>query len=96
MVLNFLFGAEFSLLSLIYVTGFLANVLYIRHCIGKGCTRSYHASCLTPEENLFLPIWYCCECTKKRLTLGVHSLSEGIESIWDVREVELSNSTGIV
>lgn len=66
------------------------------HCIGKGCTRSYHASCLlTPEENLFLPIWYCCECTKKRLTLGVHSLSEGIESIWDVREVELSNSTGV-
>jgi len=69
----------------------------VRHCIGKGCTGSYHASCLpTLEENLFLPMWYCCECTKKRLILGVHSLSEGIESIWDVREVELSNSTGIL
>ncbi|KAL0460716.1 UNVERIFIED_CONTAM: Helicase protein MOM1 [Sesamum latifolium] len=30
-------------------------------------------------------------CVKKKLLFGVHSVSDGVESIWDVREVEVSN-----
>ncbi|KAK9691485.1 hypothetical protein RND81_09G199800 [Saponaria officinalis] len=67
----------------------------LMRCSGKACRRSYHPSCLwTSEENAHIPIWYCSECMKKKLTLGVYSVSEGIESILDVREVELSNSKG--
>ncbi|XP_021766470.1 uncharacterized protein LOC110730938 isoform X1 [Chenopodium quinoa] len=65
------------------------------HCSGKGCGRSYHPPCsLNPEENIYLSNWYCSDCTKKQLTLGVHSVSEGIESILDVREVDVSNTEG--
>ncbi|KAK9676594.1 hypothetical protein RND81_11G087600 [Saponaria officinalis] len=64
-------------------------------CSGKACRRSYHPSCLrTPEESSHISFWYCSECIKKKLALGVHSLSEGIESILDAREVELTNSEG--
>ncbi|XP_074303491.1 uncharacterized protein LOC141637963 isoform X2 [Silene latifolia] len=62
-----------------------------RRCCGKACRKSFH---WTHEENAHIPIWYCSECTKKKLSFGVHSVSEGIESIFDAREVELSNSEG--
>ncbi|XP_021732343.1 uncharacterized protein LOC110699165 isoform X2 [Chenopodium quinoa] len=65
------------------------------HCSGKGCGRSYHSPCsLNSEENIYLSNWYCSDCTKKQLALGVHSVSEGIESILDVREVDMSNTEG--
>ncbi|KNA08678.1 hypothetical protein SOVF_160460 isoform B [Spinacia oleracea] len=64
-------------------------------CSGKRCGRSFHPSCsLNPEKNIYLPNWYCSNCTKKRLALGVHSMSRGIESILDVREVDMSNTEG--
>ncbi|KAL9244340.1 hypothetical protein vseg_018127 [Gypsophila vaccaria] len=64
-------------------------------CSGKACRRSYHPSCLrTPEENSHISFWYCSECMKKKLAHGVHSLSEGLESILDAREVELTDSEG--
>ncbi|KAL9243913.1 hypothetical protein vseg_017748 [Gypsophila vaccaria] len=69
----------------------------LMHCSGKACRRSYHPSCLwTTEEDAHVPNWYCSECMNKRLTLGVHSVSEGIESILDVREMGLANSKGSV
>lgn len=57
-----------------------------RHCGGKGCRRSYHSSCL---KDLYIPNWYCTECTKKKLALDAHSVSQGVELILDVREVQL-------
>ncbi|XP_074307801.1 uncharacterized protein LOC141642771 isoform X2 [Silene latifolia] len=64
-------------------------------CSGKSCQRSYCLSCLrTREKNTHIPIWYCSECMKKKLALGVHSVSEGIEAVLDTRKVDLSNSEG--
>ncbi|KAI4300289.1 hypothetical protein L6164_033684 [Bauhinia variegata] len=58
------------------------------HCHGKGCQRRYHPSCLDPPLNYVPPgVWHCPWCVKKKIELGVYSISHGIESIWDVREV---------
>ncbi|PKU83925.1 uncharacterized protein LOC110102857 isoform X2 [Dendrobium catenatum] len=52
-------------------------------CFGKGCKRSYHLSCLDRP----LPgAWLCKFCVKKKLESGVYSVSEGIESVWDIDE----------
>lgn len=68
---------------------------FSRHCGGKGCKARYHPSCaLPPEENIYLLNCFCYDCTKKRLSFGVHSVSQGIESILGVREVESSDSEG--
>lgn len=57
-------------------------------CCGKGCQRRYHPSCLDPLLK-FLPIgfWHCLWCVEKKIKLGVHSVSKGVESILDSREV---------
>ncbi|KAB2018565.1 hypothetical protein ES319_D08G237600v1 [Gossypium barbadense] len=58
-------------------------------CHGKGCQRSYHLSCLEPPlEEFHLGVWYCLSCVRKKLESGVYSVSEGIEAIWDSRELE--------
>ncbi|KAL0418219.1 UNVERIFIED_CONTAM: hypothetical protein Sradi_1235400 [Sesamum radiatum] len=58
-------------------------------CEGKGCKRCYHLFCLEPPFADGLPgVWHCPQCVKKKLLFGVHSVSDGVESIWDVREVE--------
>ncbi|KAK6163344.1 hypothetical protein DH2020_000208 [Rehmannia glutinosa] len=65
-------------------------------CEGKDCKRRYHPSCLDPPLPDVLPgIWHCAKCVNKKLELSVYSVSEGVESIWDVREVELSKAKGI-
>ncbi|KAL3629549.1 hypothetical protein CASFOL_026771 [Castilleja foliolosa] len=65
-------------------------------CEGKGCKRFYHLSCLDPRLTDALPgVWHCPQCVKKKLLFGVHSVSEGIESIWNVREVDVSNGKGV-
>ncbi|KAK6163357.1 hypothetical protein DH2020_000221 [Rehmannia glutinosa] len=65
-------------------------------CEGKHCKRRYHPSCLDPPLPDVLPgIWHCAKCVNKKLELGVYSVSEGVESIWDVREVEVSKAKGI-
>ncbi|KAL7127241.1 hypothetical protein ABFS83_14G242600 [Erythranthe nasuta] len=65
-------------------------------CEGKGCRRCYHLSCLDPPLNDALPgVWHCSQCVKKKILFGVHSVSEGVESIWDVREVGVSNAEGV-
>ncbi|XP_048234499.1 helicase protein MOM1 isoform X4 [Ricinus communis] len=60
-------------------------------CEGRGCKRSYHLSCLDPLLKDVPPgVWYCLACVRKKIKLGVYSVSEGMESIWDVKEVEVS------
>ncbi|CAA0815058.1 Helicase protein MOM1 [Striga hermonthica] len=62
-------------------------------CEGKDCKRRYHLSCVgvwLPDD---LPgVRHCPKCIIKKLEHGVYSVSEGIESIWGVREVEMSNT----
>ncbi|XP_062172135.1 helicase protein MOM1 [Alnus glutinosa] len=61
-------------------------------CDGRGCRRSYHLSCLDPPlEDVPLGVWHCIACIRKKLESGVHSVSEGVESIWDDREVDASD-----
>lgn len=68
-----------------------------RCCDGKGCKRSYHLACLDPPLGEIPPgIWHCMLCVKKKTELGVHAVSEGVESIWDTREVELPSAEGVV
>jgi hypothetical protein len=38
--------------------------------------------------------WYCPDCAYKRIICGVHSVSKGIESIWDVKEDESCSTEG--
>ncbi|KAM1277260.1 hypothetical protein ACFX13_030385 [Malus domestica] len=65
-------------------------------CNGKGCWTSLHLSCLDPPmDDVPLGLWYCPMCVRKKLESGIYSVSEGIESIWDAREVEVSNVDGL-
>lgn len=56
----------------------------------------YHLYCLDPPLTGVLPgVWHCPLCVNKKTLFGVHSVSDGIESIWDVREVEVPNAKGL-
>ncbi|KAJ4822288.1 hypothetical protein Tsubulata_006393 [Turnera subulata] len=67
--------------------------LGMRCCYGKGCKRSYHLSCLDPYlKDVALGIWHCLPCVKKRMEVGP---CEGVDSIWDAREVEVSDDNGL-
>jgi hypothetical protein len=58
-----------------------------RSCDRNGCKRKYHLSCLgLPVQCVSPGIWRCSICTKERLLSGVYSVSEGIESLWDVKD----------
>lgn len=85
---------------LVHLWSFIASRMFsyfmfnFRCCDGKGCERSYHLSCLKPPlEDVPLGAWHCGQCTRKKIESGVHSLS-GVESIWDSREVEVSDDSG--
>jgi len=41
---------------------------------------------MNPPLDASLGIWLCIMCTKKRIQFGIYSVSEGIESLWDVKE----------
>ncbi|XP_047054562.1 uncharacterized protein LOC124660777 isoform X1 [Lolium rigidum] len=61
----------------------------LRSCDGKGCQSRYHISCLYPSLEYLSPgIWFCTSCTNKRFQLGIHSIVDGIESVWDVKDAE--------
>ncbi|XP_048137315.1 helicase protein MOM1-like isoform X2 [Rhodamnia argentea] len=65
------------------------------YCDGAGCQRHYHLSCLDPPLNdVPLGVWHCLACVRKMMKYGAYSVSEGVESIWDCREVEVSNPNG--
>ncbi|CAL9071573.1 unnamed protein product [Musa textilis] len=56
-------------------------------CDGKGCNRSYHLSCLDPPLQDTPPgVWLCIFCIKRKIEFGVYSVSEGIDSIWNIKE----------
>ncbi|XP_058199863.1 uncharacterized protein LOC131314930 isoform X5 [Rhododendron vialii] len=61
-------------------------------CDGKGCKKSYHPSCLDLPLDDIPTIWHCLSCVQKKIESGVHSVSEGVESIWDAREVEVQDT----
>ncbi|XP_016651691.1 PREDICTED: helicase protein MOM1-like isoform X3 [Prunus mume] len=66
-------------------------------CDGRGCKRSYHLSCLDPPMDAVpLGVWHCSMCVRKKIESGIYSVSEGIESIWDAREVEVSDVDGLL
>lgn len=70
--------------------------MHFRCCDGKGCKRSYHVSCLDPPlKAVPVGVWYCLACGRKKIKSGVHSVSEGIESIWDYKDVEASDGSGM-
>ncbi|RLM55318.1 hypothetical protein C2845_PM10G00980 [Panicum miliaceum] len=58
----------------------------LKSCDGKGCKRHYHLSCMDPPLDVSLGIWLCIMCTKQRIQFGIYSVSEGMESLWDVKE----------
>ncbi|XP_074353561.1 uncharacterized protein LOC141692578 isoform X1 [Apium graveolens] len=61
-------------------------------CSGQGCKRRFHLSCVNPPLSYVPPgVWHCAWCTDRKIKFGLHSVSEGIESIWDVREVLKNN-----
>ncbi|XP_004487086.3 uncharacterized protein, partial [Cicer arietinum] len=65
-------------------------------CGGKGCNGYYHLSCLEPPLlNAPLGVWHCHTCVRKKIEFGVHSVSEGVESVWDIKEASFSNLDGI-
>lgn len=65
-------------------------------CVGKECKKSFHLFCLDPLLDDVPPgDWYCPCCVNKKIVLGVRSVSEGIESIWEAREVEVSHKEGL-
>uniref|UniRef100_A0A1D1XN98 Helicase protein MOM1 n=1 Tax=Anthurium amnicola TaxID=1678845 RepID=A0A1D1XN98_9ARAE len=58
-------------------------------CDGKGCKRSYHLSCIDPPlKEVPFGNWHCLSCVRKKIELGVHSVSEGMESVLDARLVD--------
>lgn len=75
---------------------FVLDILF-RICDGRGCKRCYHLSCLDPPLDDFPPgAWHCSWCVKKKIESGVHSVTEGVESIQDVREVEVAGTKGLM
>lgn len=68
----------------------------LRCCDGESCRRCYHLSCLDPSLVDDTPgVWHCAFCVKKKIEFGVHTVSKGVEHIWDVREVVVSDMKGL-
>ncbi|XP_020210797.1 chromodomain-helicase-DNA-binding protein 3 isoform X2 [Cajanus cajan] len=62
-------------------------------CCGKGCQRRYHPSCVNlPFNYIPLGFWHCIRCIKKKIELGVHSVSEGVSTILDFTEEGSNNN----
>ncbi|KAI3875495.1 hypothetical protein MKX03_031350 [Papaver bracteatum] len=65
-------------------------------CDAEGCKKSYHLKCLDPPlKSVPIGVWHCVCCVKKKVESGVHSLSGGVGSILDAKEVELADSEGV-
>ncbi|KAM3341162.1 hypothetical protein P3S68_028797 [Capsicum galapagoense] len=61
-------------------------------CVGRGCKRNFHISCLVPPLTYFPPgPWYCYWCAIRKMKLGVYAVCDGVESILDARECSLRN-----
>ncbi|KAF7802875.1 helicase protein MOM1-like isoform X1 [Senna tora] len=65
-------------------------------CDGKGCNGCYHISCLEPHMvDAHLGVWHCHLFLRNKIQLGVYSVTDGVESICDTREVVVSNVDGL-
>ncbi|KAG9445638.1 hypothetical protein H6P81_011766 [Aristolochia fimbriata] len=61
-------------------------------CDRKGCGRRYHLSCLDPSMNdVPFGAWYCLSCIEKKMKFGVHSISDGVESICIINDEGMQN-----
>lgn len=59
-------------------------------CDGKDCLITCHLGCLDPPLVQVPPgDWYCPTCAYKRISCSVYSVCKGVESIWDVKHVEI-------
>ncbi|KAL3531943.1 hypothetical protein ACH5RR_005464 [Cinchona calisaya] len=57
-------------------------------CVGQGCGRSFHLPCVNPPFTYFPPgDWHCIWCVKKKMELGVYTVSEGIECVLNSEQV---------
>ncbi|XP_058103445.1 uncharacterized protein LOC131247018, partial [Magnolia sinica] len=94
-ILFLFFFLEASALELFF--NFFSLLVHdFRCCHGKGCRSTYHLYCLDPSLIDVPPgVWHCLHCVRKKIESGIHAVSEGVESICDVREVEVSNSKGM-
>ncbi|VFQ92792.1 unnamed protein product [Cuscuta campestris] len=62
-------------------------------CNGNGCKRCYHLPSSGPSINdVLLGIWHCLWCQMKKIAFGVHSVTKGVDSICDAREVDVSGT----
>lgn len=65
-----------------------------RFCGGKGCGRCYHLSCLKPPlVDAPIGVWHCHFCVRRKI-FDIYSVSEGVESVCDAKEVPCSNVDG--
>lgn len=56
------------------------------YCAGKGCSKSYHFSCVNPPFIVDqLGVWHCACCVEKKVEIDVYSVSEGVESVLDAK-----------
>ena len=64
---------------------------YCRYCDAVGCKRGYHLSCLDPPvNNVPSGNWHCPFCVN-----NIKSRVQVAESIWDTREVVVSDAEGL-
>ncbi|XP_051120425.1 helicase protein MOM1-like isoform X2 [Andrographis paniculata] len=78
------------------VCGFCCRDGELLYCGGKSCKTCYHLCCLDRSLANAVPVvWYCSQCVNKKFLFGPPSVSKGMESIWDVRDVDISNTTGV-
>lgn len=90
---NIMTSNYFLALHLLKSENHLSFVFFFsRSCAGQGCKRSFHLSCVDPPLSYFPPgPWHCYWCVRRKLKLGVHSVSEGVDSLLDVRECNFGN-----
>ncbi|VFQ75015.1 unnamed protein product [Cuscuta campestris] len=51
--------------------------------------RNFHLQCMDPPLKFFpLGTWYCNFCVKKKVVLGVHSVSQGVEAVFYSRDID--------
>ncbi|CAH9094525.1 unnamed protein product [Cuscuta europaea] len=62
-------------------------------CNGNGCKGCYHLPYSgSPISDIPSGVWHCPCCLKKMIEFGVHSVTKGVDSICDVREVDASGT----
>ncbi|PIA37321.1 hypothetical protein AQUCO_03000131v1 [Aquilegia coerulea] len=88
-------GELFIQILMVFRFSDVSYLYNVRCCEGKGCNKNYHLHCVDPPLKIVpVGVWHCFQCIKRKIQFGVHSVSEGIESICDVREEEVPDCEG--